>query len=299
MTTRALWIPQVCRQFGLTVVETDGWQGRGAAVSQNFRGVVGHHTAGGSTGELPSLRTLINGRSDLPGPLCNCGLARSGTVYAVASGRANHAGQGDWRGLSGNSSVLGIEAENDGRQDWPAAQLRAYDILIAALLYGIQRDSGWYCGHKEWAKPKGRKIDPHTLSMDEMRVRVSKLRPGGIVARPQEDIDVRGLDPAKAPTNVPWLLVKANSKEERTLPDLLAAATMMTGPHFLRGLPVVRVNQPSDVGASVRPPDWSITFGFRTQFFEKIAGPHWEDTTEGTGTARLMTERLGYCYKAA
>jgi hypothetical protein len=47
---------------------------------------------------MPSLRLLIKRRSDCPGPLCNVGLARSGAVYVIAAGRANHAGKGGWRG---------------------------------------------------------------------------------------------------------------------------------------------------------------------------------------------------------
>lgn len=161
------WIADKCREWGLEVVEVDGWKSRGGATF-NPRGVVCHHTAGPSSGDMPTLRILINGRSDLPGPLCNVGLSRSGKVYVIAAGRANHAGRGGWKGLSGNSSVLGIEAENDGRQPWPAQQLEAYHTLCAALLSGIgEVDADMVCGHKEWAP--GRKPDPHSLNMVTFR----------------------------------------------------------------------------------------------------------------------------------
>lgn len=169
---RALWIADRCRAFGLRTVEVDGWRERGSSTFQP-RGVVAHHTADGP-GELPSLRVLINGRSDLPGPLCQVGLGRSGTVYVIASGRANHAGRGGWKGLSGNSSVLGIEAENaGGAQDpWPSVQYEAYKRLCAALITGpgVGGDVELICGHKEWAP--GRKPDPHTIDMTAFRAEV-------------------------------------------------------------------------------------------------------------------------------
>ena len=114
--SRQGWIADALRDAGLAVVEVDGWRDRG---SSDFwpGGVVGHQTAGpAGGGDMPSLNTLIYGRPDLAGPLGNVGLGRSGTYYVVAAGRANHAGKGGWRGLTGNSSVLGIEAENDGYQ---------------------------------------------------------------------------------------------------------------------------------------------------------------------------------------
>ncbi len=163
--SRQLWLADRCRDAGLAVAEVAGWRERGSS-SFNPAGVVAHHTAGASTGEMPSLRVLINGRSDLPGPLCNVGLGRSGTVYVVASGRANHAGRGGWQGMVGNSSVLGIEAENDGRQAWPVRQIAAYQRLCRVLLDGMGSPTRLLCGHKEWTT---RKPDPHSIDMAAWR----------------------------------------------------------------------------------------------------------------------------------
>lgn len=173
---RQTWIADRCRQYGLTVVEVDGWRTRGDDVLAPG-GVVCHHTAGASTGEIPSLRTLIHGRSDLPGPLCHVGLARSGTCYIVAAGRANHAGSGGWKGLRGNSSVLGIEAENDGRQGWPSIQIEAFVRLAAALQSGTAHptDAEYVCAHREWTT---RKPDPHSIDMTAFRARVRGLLQG-------------------------------------------------------------------------------------------------------------------------
>src|SRR5690606_28248152 len=73
-----------------------------------------HHTAGPRSGDLPSLNTLLYGRPGLPGPLCNAALSRSAKIHLIAARRANHAGLGGWKGLSGNSSVWGLEVEHIG-----------------------------------------------------------------------------------------------------------------------------------------------------------------------------------------
>jgi hypothetical protein len=165
-----------CREYGLVTVEVDGWRTRGSS-SFNPGGVVAHHTAG-ATGDMPSLRVLIHGRSDLPGPLCNVGLSRSGRAFVIAAGRANHAGSGGWKGMVGNSSVFGIEAENRGTSvdPWPRAQLEAYYRLTAALVsLTSKEDVDYACGHKEWTT---RKPDPHSLGMAGFREAVRRVASG-------------------------------------------------------------------------------------------------------------------------
>lgn len=156
--SRALWLPQALTKWGLTVHATAGWETRGSATFTP-RGVVCHHTASAAGADHPSLSIVTNGRPDLNGPLCNVLLARNGDCWLVASGRANHAGEGGWRGLTGNSSMLGIEAENNGTgEPWPAAQIDAYHRLCAAMCDGGRIDVANVCFHREWA-PR-RKIDP-------------------------------------------------------------------------------------------------------------------------------------------
>jgi hypothetical protein len=180
---RALWIPDTLRSFGVPVVEYPGWQTRG---SDDFhpRGVVCHHTASAPGSDAPSLGTCVNGRSDLPGPLCQVLLTRSGTAVVVASGRANHAGRGGYRGLSGNTSVLGIEAEYAGiverEPDWSAPLREVFPVVAAALLSGIRRDADWCCGHREWAP--GRKIDPTGIDMTSFRRQVAGILAGDVAS---------------------------------------------------------------------------------------------------------------------
>jgi len=145
------------RDAGLRVIEVAGWTTAG---SSDFHpgGSVNHHTAGGASGATPSLSTCIYGRSDLPGPLCNVYQSReSGTgkdiAYVVAAGRANHAGEGGWKGLSGNASVYGLEIEHTGVDPLPMHRQEIAARIHAAMFGG---SSSMVCQHREWTS---RKID--------------------------------------------------------------------------------------------------------------------------------------------
>src|SRR3569832_3033240 len=100
MTYALSWMPQVLLDAGHKVAEVDGWQIRGRGEMGEVFGVLCHHTAGIRKGNMPSLRTLVEGRPGLQGPLAQLGLGRDGTYYINAAGRANHAGSGIWFGFS-------------------------------------------------------------------------------------------------------------------------------------------------------------------------------------------------------
>jgi peptidoglycan hydrolase-like protein with peptidoglycan-binding domain len=181
-----IWLPEVLRKAGLKVAEQPGWASRGRGPMSTIRGIICHHTAGARTGNMPSLGIITQGRSDLPGPLAQLGLGRDGTFYVVAAGRANHAGRGVWRGVAtGNSSFIGIEAENSGTtaDPWPDEQVDAYARGVAAILHHIGSDAGMCCGHKEYAIPHGRKPDP-SFDIDAFRARIRSLMNGTAVVRP-------------------------------------------------------------------------------------------------------------------
>lgn len=177
------WLPAVLDAAGLKVAEVPGWQNRGRAEMGTPLGCMVHHTAGPRAGNMPSLRTLVDGRPDLPGPLCHLGLGRDGTWYVVAAGRANHAGAGNWRGeTQGNSHFIGIEAENTGLANdlpWPDAQMTALVHGLAALLRHIGRNVDWCMGHKEYALPSGRKNDP-SFDMGPLRMEVARALSGSL-----------------------------------------------------------------------------------------------------------------------
>jgi peptidoglycan hydrolase-like protein with peptidoglycan-binding domain len=111
-------------------------------------------------------------------------LGRDGTFYIVAAGRCNHAGKGNWQGVTdGNASFIGIEAENTGfdagpkAEPWPAIQMDAYRRGVAVILKRIGADAIMCCGHKEYALPQGRKKDP-TFDMDNFRLQVGVIMGG-------------------------------------------------------------------------------------------------------------------------
>jgi hypothetical protein len=172
----ALNLPAALKARGLVVETVPGWETRSAG-SLNAKGAVCHWTAGprGST-TRPSLNICTKGRADLPGPLCNVYLDRRGVAVVVAAGRANHAGSGGWKGLTGNSAVFGTEAEASGASDFTAAQRWAYPRINAAYcdLGGFGPDM--VCGHSEWAGP--RKTDINGYPMAQMRADVAAVLAG-------------------------------------------------------------------------------------------------------------------------
>jgi peptidoglycan hydrolase-like protein with peptidoglycan-binding domain len=175
------WLPDVLKAAGLKVSLVDGWANRGRVDVGRIFGVICHHTAGPKDGNMPSLRTLVDGRSDLPGPLAQLGLGRDGTYFVIAAGKANHAGRGSWKGVqNGNANFIGIEAENTGLPNdvpWPAAQMEAYHRGVAAILQHIGQGADFCAGHKEYALPPGRKLDP-TFNMDNFRASVAAILNG-------------------------------------------------------------------------------------------------------------------------
>ena len=175
------WLPHALQDAGLKVALVDGWASRGHGDIGSVAGVICHHTAGPQLGNMPSLRTLVEGRSDLPGPLAQLGLGRDGTYYVIAAGKCNHAGRGEWRGIStGNSSFIGIEAENSGTQNdfpWPAVQMDCYRRGVAAILQHIGRGPEFCAGHREFALPQGRKSDP-LFDMSLFRADVAAIMSG-------------------------------------------------------------------------------------------------------------------------
>lgn len=206
------WLPTVLESAGLKVARVDGWETRGRAEMGQVLGVLCHHTVGPKKGNMPSLRTLIEGRSDLPGPLAQLGLGRDGTYYVIAAGRCNHAGRGSWRGLTnGNGNFIGIEAENTGLPDdrpWPEVQMDAYRRGVAAILRQVGRPVEFCAGHKEYALPAGRKPDPD-FDMDEFRRGVAAIMDGSApppaLIPPTEPPAAPGSAPGNAPGGRPTL----------------------------------------------------------------------------------------------
>jgi len=169
-------------QHGVSYVS--GWESRGHTTF-NPRCVVCHHDASNTrSGNNGALNIIIHGRSDVPGPLSQFQIARNGLLWVVASGRANHAGQGGYRGLTGNASGFGIEVANNGvGERWSPACLDTYYRLVAALLDEMKQPTIMAPGHLEWT---ARKIDPRfsspQMNMTQFRSIVSRIRGGDMPA---------------------------------------------------------------------------------------------------------------------
>jgi N-acetylmuramoyl-L-alanine amidase-like protein len=193
-------LASVARKTNLEVIEVPGWETRGRSQMGDVRAVVCHHTATlNRTADMPSLDTLINGRSDLKGPLSHFGLSRSGKIYVIAAGRCNHAGtvrNPSW----GNSHSIGIEAEATGTDaTWPEVQLAALAQLCRVLVDHFGLSVSAVLGHKEVADPPGRKIDPN-FDMNAFRARIGTLG-GAAPAQPPAPPP----SPAPAPSSwLPW-----------------------------------------------------------------------------------------------
>lgn len=180
---RALWLPTALDRFEVQWAPVNGWETRGVDTFDP-RGGVDHHTAGPLTGDCPSLGIVTNGRSDLPGPLSETLQARSNLVYIVASGKANHAGLGDWNGLTGNSRMWGNERENVGTsaEPWRMDQHNTAARLHAAWIWGMHEfegvdiDPANVCEHKEWAPT--RKVDVHTYLGTQLRADIAAVLAG-------------------------------------------------------------------------------------------------------------------------
>ncbi len=185
------WLSQVLGAAHLKVAPTSGWEERGCRPGADgdmgqIGGVLCHHTATTAPGNMPSLATLIAGRSDVPGPLAQLGLGRDGTFYLVAAGRCNHAGAGEGRfqNISGNGVFIGIEAENPlpYTATWPDVQMDAYVRGVAAILTHIGKTADMCIAHKEYA-PSRKPVDPD-FDMDYFRSKVTATMRGTAAPRP-------------------------------------------------------------------------------------------------------------------
>lgn len=124
------------RAAGITVHELDGWESRGNGQSSAYEGWLNHHTAT-AFGMAPAV--LWQGRSDLPGPLCNSAGNVDGSITMIAAHPANHAGaSGGWdtaplpRTTLFNKCVWGHEIVYPGTVAMNPAQYRT--MLICSKI---------------------------------------------------------------------------------------------------------------------------------------------------------------------
>lgn len=186
------WLAALRAEGVTDIVEMPGWRTHNRNHIKAFGDVhatMVHHTAGEGPG-LPSI--VFNGTADLPGPLCHDYLTRTGRLYLVGNGRANHAGTVARNAyeavlnersvhpypdaaepLDGNAVSYGLECENNGAEGraWPSVQ---YDVAVRVQaarcrFHGWSANSVW--AHKEATRRKP--VDPR-LDMDKFRAAVAE-----------------------------------------------------------------------------------------------------------------------------
>lgn len=175
---------------GLPYTEVAGWRSRGRGTMRSIKTITLHHTATPRSfrrsSDYPTLNVVKNGRSDLPGPLAQLGLGRSGRVYIIAAGISNHAGRSRATSMT-NPHAIGIEAEG-AMERWPAKQYDAYVRLVAALLDEFNLSTSRALRHAETCSPPGRKNDA-SFSGSAFRSAVAKVKPGAKIPTPKPKED--------------------------------------------------------------------------------------------------------------
>jgi hypothetical protein len=143
----------------------------------NPSGVLWHHT-GTTTSTAkpcPTLALCVNGRKDLPGPLCHVVIGYDGVCHIIAAGRANHAGiakaSGSMPKGDGNELYVGFELDYDGTQKPSTAQVDAAQRGAAAVMKRLSKDANKCRGHKETSVTG--KWDPGQVDLNSWRSKVS------------------------------------------------------------------------------------------------------------------------------
>ncbi|MFF5202914.1 N-acetylmuramoyl-L-alanine amidase [Micromonospora parva] len=178
------WLVDVLRAAGVQVVVEGDWLNRMRPGSFDPIGVLWHHTASTSSASNPhpALGICINGRSDLPGPLCQALVDYNGVFHVISAGRCNHAGVSGGSGPipsgDGNTLMIGWEIDYNGvNQEMTAAQYNASVAATAAVLTRLGRDSSYARGHRETSTTG--KIDPSFIDLNVMRADVAAKMAGG------------------------------------------------------------------------------------------------------------------------
>lgn len=183
------------RAYGATVTFQAGWDGRGNGTSADYEGAIVHHTASASSAARPNptLSVLMNGRSDLSGPLCNvtgpwC-TEDSPRLHVVAAHPANHAGASGGRSMGPlpvtslfNKRVFGLEIDYAGSTAMTAGQRRAALIFARSVTDVLNRSIEYVRAHAETSITG--KWDPgyasgKTIDMGAFRRDATTLAVGG------------------------------------------------------------------------------------------------------------------------
>jgi hypothetical protein len=184
-------IVQIAKRTGYPVVEA--WSGNNAGTMGTIMGPLLHHTGTPESvgGDYPTLKVVRDGRPNLENSLAMYGIGRSGTIYCINDKISWHAGVGDWNGITdGNGHFAGIEAEGP-YNTWPAAELDAYEKLVASILIEVGRGLDWAPTHAQFANPPGRKTDPQGFDLVRFRNNVQRyLNNPALLGQKEDDFDM-------------------------------------------------------------------------------------------------------------
>jgi hypothetical protein len=177
-----VWMADVLRADGCTVMEAPDWKTRGRPRPFGPFGIMVHHDASPAGETASGWEVIAYGRPGLDGPLGNLWLAYDGTWWCIAAGSANHAGEGDgsWGDIDdGNHDTIGIETDHTTDERWTAGQqsagLRGIDALRRHLGMTDAQVGRRILAHKEWAP--SRKVDPDPMDMDRARAQLLAYDP--------------------------------------------------------------------------------------------------------------------------
>jgi hypothetical protein len=138
-----------CRHNGLRVHELPGCYSRGNGQTSAYEGALVHHTAGAFDGGMD---LLVNGRSDLDGPLCNMAGHANGDLTLVAAHPANHAGASGGRSMGPlpvtglfNRRAWGLEIMYPGSRPMTSAQFRSAQIMCGVVSGILKRPNPEWC----------------------------------------------------------------------------------------------------------------------------------------------------------
>ncbi len=164
------------RSWGHQVHEVIGWPDRDAEPGTAYtpgRLYVEHHDASTLlSGNWGALAYITRAK------LANIVTARDGQIMLNAAGVQWHAGVGgprlDVPRNLGNPNSMGNEVCNSGSEGYsPGCTAAVVDSEVAwAIVSGRTADLQRIVGHKEWATPAGRKVDP-SVSMPVRRQQVA------------------------------------------------------------------------------------------------------------------------------
>lgn len=223
MTHKIDW-KAVLKKADFKVVYVNGWENRGRPGSfVPPKAVLVHHTAGSAnqTSEQ-AYRFMVNGRTDLAGPLTQLLLNyKTKTLYVIAAGRSNHAGRTKAKKYvqagDGNTQMVGIEIMNSGYEGWKSSDLAFVHKVVATVQDGLGLPRDAVYAHGETSETG--KWDPgyngRMIDMTAFRAAVAKVKTATNKPAPKGKdygkMDVRSYTKGGKNDSTLWLKKRVNA----------------------------------------------------------------------------------------